>query len=70
MTTYTTVSGDMWDSISFKVYGTEKFKPLLMNANPEYIREYILPSGIVLNIPEPNETSYDGTLPPWKQVSG
>ena len=34
MNIYTTIQGDMWDSIAKKVYGTEKAMDILMKANP------------------------------------
>ena len=30
MNTYTTIQGDMWDSIAKKVYGTERAMDILM----------------------------------------
>ena len=37
MNTYTTIQGDMWDSIAKKVYGTERAMDILMKANPEHL---------------------------------
>lgn len=37
MNIYTTIQGDMWDSIAKKVYGTEKAMDILMKANPEHL---------------------------------
>ena len=34
--TYSTVQGDMWDLISYRVYGTEKYVKNLLEANPQY----------------------------------
>ena len=70
MKTYTTVSGDMWDLISKKVYGDEKFTDVLFNANPEYRMLYTFPAGIVLDIPEIEERISADDLPPWKRADG
>lgn len=65
---YTTVSGDMWDTIAKKVYGDEYRADALMQANPEQIGVFRFDSGIVLQTPE-LETEKSGSQPPWK-VSG
>lgn len=70
MKTYTTVSGDMWDLISKKVYGDEKFTDVLINANPEHRMLYTFPAGIVLDIPEIEERISADDLPPWKRADG
>ncbi len=70
MKTYTTVSGDMWDLISKKVYGDEKFTDVLINANPEYRMLYTFPAGITLDIPEIEERISADDLPPWKRADG
>lgn len=67
MNHYTTVQGDMWDSISKKVYGNEKYVRELMKANTRYISTLIFSSGIVLNIPEITINTVDtSNLPPWR----
>ena len=35
METYTTIQGDMWDSIAYRLYGNEKYVGDLMKANME-----------------------------------
>lgn len=70
MKTYTTVSGDMWDLISKKVYGDEKFTDILINANPEHRMLYTFPAGIALDIPEIEERISADDLPPWKRADG
>ena len=58
--TYTTIQGDMWDSIAY----TDR----LMNANLQYLSYYRFPAGIVLTLPEvPKKVS--NSLPPWKRVN-
>ena len=69
MSTYTTVSGDMWDSISFKVYGTTAYTGKLMAYNSDYLAEnYVFPAGIVLRVPEIEaEDETLDMLPPWRR---
>lgn len=63
--TYTTVQGDTWDNIAFKVYGKESYADFLMENNYPYLDILVFPSGVVLNTPDmPEETSTE--LPPWR----
>lgn len=66
---YTTIQGDMWDFISYKIYGKCKYADILMAANPEYITVYKFSAGAVLDCPE-IETVTKPAQPPWKQVRG
>ena len=66
MRTYTTVQGDMWDSIAYTQLGDEAYTDRLMNLNQQYRNIYIFPSGIVLTLPE-RETKINSSLPPWKR---
>ncbi len=68
MSTYTTIQGDMWDSIAYKVYGDRSYTGKLMRLNPKYHDYFIFPAGIELTMPEPTIT-LNTLLPPWKQVS-
>lgn len=67
--TYTTVQGDMWDSIAFSQLGDVAYTDRLMNLNQNYREYYTFPAGIVLTLPDQTEEASD-TLPPWKQVVG
>ncbi len=67
MTTYKTISGDTWDLISYKCYGTEKNSSKLMKANPKYIDIVIFSGNVELNVPKIDE-SISNDLPPWKKV--
>lgn len=67
---YITVQGDMWDSISYKVYGDTRYTATLMKANPEHIMIYIFSAGIELNIPDIEERTTSDNLPPWKKAEG
>ena len=65
MATYTTVSGDMWDSIAYKMLGSADYTDRLMNANLPYRDIYIFHSGAVLELPVIEQEVSD-KLPPWK----
>ncbi len=64
--TYTTISGDTWDIIAYKVYDDEMYMDVLIKANLEYKDIYIFPAGVTLVIPE-IDLEVSDTLPPWKQ---
>lgn len=64
---YTTVQGDMWDSIAYTQLGSVSHTDKLMNANLQYRDIYLFPAGIVLTIPEVKERA-SSSLPPWKKV--
>ena len=62
---YSTIQGDVWDMIAFKVYGDTDLTYLLLDANPAYVKTTIFDSGVLLTVPEaPEETTSD--LPPWR----
>ncbi len=65
--TYTTVQGETWDNIAFKVYGKESYADFLMKNNYPYLDMLVFPSGVVLSTPAmPEETSME--LPPWRDI--
>lgn len=66
MASYTTVQGDMWDSIAHHQLGSVSYTDKLLNLNQQYREYYTLPAGIVLQLPEPDVTTAT-TLPPWKR---
>ena len=49
--TYTTVQGDMWDSIAYKIFGNVAATDQLMALNQQYLHTYIFSAGIVLTLP-------------------
>ena len=63
--TYITNSGDTFDIIAKKVYGSEVYADTLMIANPDLITTFKFASGVTVKTPELSET-VDGSLPPWK----
>ncbi|MEI6857073.1 tail protein X [Psychrilyobacter sp.] len=62
---YTTVQGDMWDSISFKVYEEDKYSKELTRANPKYANIAIFSGGIDLICPDISNID-SSTTPPWR----
>lgn len=68
MRTYTTVQGDMWDSIAYTQLGSVDYTDKLIAANLRYREYYTFPAGIVLTLPEIKER-VNTSFPPWKQVS-
>lgn len=65
---YSTKQGDMWDLISYRVYGTEKYVKTLLEANPAYRTIAVFPAGITLSCPDVSSTtSTSSILPPWKR---
>lgn len=59
----------MWDSIAFSELGDCAYTPQLMALNPTYLIYFTFPEGIVLKLPDPDQSVTD-PLPPWKQVAG
>ncbi len=66
--TYTTVQGDMWDSIAYTQLGSVSHTDKLMLANPQHRNIYIFPAGVVLTLPEVAQSTVPSTAPPWKKV--
>lgn len=63
---YTTVLGDTWDIISYKLYGTEMHAGDLMDANPEHITVVLFSAGTKLKVPD-IEVQTSNNQPPWKR---
>ena len=63
---YTTIQGDMWDSIAKKLYGTEMAMNVLLEANQQYNSLVVFGVGIVLNVPDYAAPTPD-LLPPWRR---
>ena len=67
---YKTVSGDTWDLMSYKIYGSEQYFHQLMRANLNLLSIAVFDSNIPIIVPEIKprinivETS---KLPPWKR---
>ena len=69
MKTYTTIQGDMWDSIAYKQLGSTAYTDKLQTLNARYLGYYTFPAGITLRLPDIT-TAMPSTLPPWRVVSG
>ena len=65
MDRYTTIQGDTWDSIAFKIYGDEYKVQLLMEANREYMDIFVFSGGLELKCPELTLVQIVG-LPEWR----
>jgi phage tail protein X len=64
--TVTTIQGDMWDTISRRVYGSEIHTAVLMDANQPHRFTTVFSAGAVLVVPDlPATTSERDNLPPW-----
>ena len=66
LNTYTTISGDTWDTVAYKVWGTEMYMDTLIKAHLEHKDTFIFPAGVTLTLPE-IELEVSESLPPWKQ---
>lgn len=66
-TTYTTIQGDTWDSVAWKVYGAEKYMDLLAEANRPLVDYLVLPSGTIINVPDIPEDYDDDDTVFWRQ---
>ena len=69
---YTTISGDTWDLIAYKVYGNEFACTNLMDKNREYLDYMVFPAGIVLTLPTAEEAgqqnTFLGAYPEWRAI--
>lgn len=66
MKQYRTIQGDMWDSIAFKVYGSEAYMNVLLEANQVYAHYVVLPANLILKCPDANIRAAIN-LPPWRR---
>ena len=65
--TYTTIQGDMWDAIAFRLWDNEKLLHHLMAANPTHRHVVVFPSGVTLAVPAlSTELATAAVDPPWK----
>lgn len=63
---YTTIAGDTWDIVAYKVYGDCNQISLLLKANRGLADVVMFGAGVVLTVPPPGERAQVG-LPPWKR---
>ena len=64
---YTTVSGDTFDIIAYKLFGNEKYAELLMEANFPLLDYIVFPSGIEVSIPDVGDEKTEVDLPEWRR---
>lgn len=66
MQIYTTVSGDTWDAVSYKMYGDESHIQELMQANISILDITVFSAGTEIIIPEIT-LNEDDSLPEWRR---
>lgn len=66
--TYTTILGDTWDGMAYKLFGDEAYMGLLLEENPQYRDVLVFSAGTVLDVPELEEPEVDEELPIWRQL--
>ena len=65
MSKFITTQGETWDSISLRVYGSEKLMHVLIEANHQYRDIAVFPANCELIIPElPRGERI--AFPPWR----
>ena len=62
---YTTIQGDTWDAIAFKLWGIEALFHHLVKANPDHLDVLIFPASVVLAVPDIEIPTQTLELPPW-----
>lgn len=68
--TYTTIQGDTWDGIAYKLYGDEKYMKNLIEANWSFADILVFSAGVELVVPEiTDEEKDDDNLPIWRRSS-
>lgn len=67
--TYTTVDGDQWDLIAWKVLGSCNYVESLIDANRDHVSTFVFKAGVELTVPDiEEETKTAVNLPPWRRV--
>ena len=69
MVIYTTIQGDTFDGIAFKLYGDEGYMKDLIEANLDYADMLIFPQGVELNCPD-LIYEVDNGAPFWREDDG
>lgn len=64
--TYTTIQGETWDEIAYKVYGGEEYAAFLMANNYPFLDVLVFSAGTVLNTPGITWYEESDELPPWR----
>ena len=66
MGTYTTIQGDTWDMIAYRLFGNEAYMEEMMMEDLPYIDTLVFSSGTVLSVPELQEGQDEG-VPFWRE---
>lgn len=69
VTVYKTIQGDMWDTISYRVFGTGNYMHRLIEANPAIADVWVFGGGVIVVIPQISAEE-NRSLPPWKRGTG
>lgn len=66
--TYSTLQGDTWDLIAWRVYGSSSYTHVLIQANVEHVETYVFGPDVRLVVPDitPAEAAQANT-PPWRR---
>ena len=65
---YRTQSGDTWDLIAYRVYGSEGYFHDLIRSNLALIDIAVFDANVPIIIPKiAEESDNDTSLPPWKR---
>lgn len=62
--TYTTIQGDTWDLISYRVFGSDHHTKELIFMNSQHSEIAVFGAGVVLEIPE-IDIQVVVSIPPW-----
>ena len=65
---YTTLQGDTWDSIAYRLWGRETLMHHLVKANPDYCDVLVFGPNITLSVPDIVVPARKPDLPPWMTV--
>lgn len=68
---YTTVSGDTWDLVAWKMYGKEVWADKIMQANIDKLDYMVFPDNLQLIIPDIESfsgTTVSSDAPEWRDA--
>lgn len=68
MKTYTTIQGDCWDGIAYKLYGSTSYVGYLMAANLPLLDTFVFEAGVVLQAPDLPQLPQTTKLPTWRRT--
>ena len=65
--TYTTLQGDTWDAIAYRLWQRETMMHHLVAANPDHGDVLVFGPDVQLRVPDVTVPSRIPDLPPWMQ---